>query len=78
MTTDRQFQQLLDRTAKAAEAHFAAGQALGKIFEERYGIHYGEVDADAIIDVCDHIGGHITVEECDDAMAQCGHPPLPH
>ena len=72
--TDKQFQRLLDLTAKSARCHFNRCLDMNTVFIQRYGQTYSEVDADGIIDVLNYHGGHITVEECDQEMSDCGWP----
>lgn len=76
MTTNTIFQRKLTQTANAAEKHHRLCQEIGEMFVERYGVHYSDVDCDAVIDCLNQNGGNITVEQCDEYMTQCGHPPL--
>ena len=76
MTTNTEFQRKLTQTASAAEKHHRLQTEIGKMFEERYGIHYSDVDCDSVIDCLDVNGGSITVEQVDEYMATVGHPKL--
>jgi hypothetical protein len=76
MTTNTIFQRKLTQTANAAEKHNRLQQEVGEMFKERYGVHYSDVDCDSVIDALDINGGNITVEQCDEYMTTCGHPPL--
>jgi uncharacterized ferritin-like protein (DUF455 family) len=76
MTTNTEFQRKLTQTANAAEKHFRLLEEVGKMFEERYGAHYSDVDCDSVIDALNQTGGKITVAEVDKAMALVGHPKL--
>lgn len=65
---------LLRRAATLAYQHSAVQHELTRAFNERYGCTYSDVDADQIIDVLDYHGGDLTVEQCDQIMAECGAP----
>lgn len=44
-------------------------------FEERYGIHYSDIDEDWLIDCFDYGGGGLpTLERMDEMMAENGYP----
>lgn len=61
--TNSEFTRLLTQAAKAAEKHKLL---IGRVNEEsvaRYGVPYGDVDADSIIDVLDYIGGDSFTEK---------------
>jgi len=76
MTTNTIFQRKLTQTANAAEKFTKLQQEVGEMFVERYGVHYSDVDCDAIIDTLNQGGGEITIAQCDEYMTACGHPPL--
>lgn len=61
--TNREFQSLLDRCAKAAEKHIRLIKEVEQECEARYGVSYSDVDADGIIDVLNYQGGKITVKQ---------------
>lgn len=66
---------LLKKAARLSAEFQEIQSQLTDAFNERYGVTYSDVDADAIIDTLDYGGGDLTVEECDNIMAATGNPP---
>lgn len=66
---------LLKRAHLAAVRHSALNAMLTKAFNERYGCTYSDIDCDNLIDALDYGAGSLpTVDICDEAMAELGHP----
>ncbi len=66
---DKAFQKLLNDCAKAAGKHNDLCVKVNDECKRRYGVEYGEVDADGIIDVLNYYGADsFSLKEFEEAM----------
>lgn len=57
--------------ARAAERHKKAEKIVRKLFEERYGFDFSDIDCDPLIDICSGQGIPFkNIKELDDAVFQ--------
>lgn len=71
--TDKEFQKLLNKTARAAKKHTSLTQDVTDECLERFGETYSDIDADHIIEILDYgVGGSITVGRFEKEMIRCG------
>ncbi|MBC8719261.1 hypothetical protein [Ochrobactrum sp. Marseille-Q0166] len=69
----------LHAACRLAQKHTKTNLEINRLFEQRYGTSYSEIDEDWIIDSLDYgTGKLLSLKECDKLMAENGYPPLTH
>ncbi|MFV0800605.1 hypothetical protein EGJ57_04685 [Brucella anthropi] len=69
----------LHAACRLAWKHTQTNREIHRLFEERYGTGYNEIDEDWLIDSLDYgSGALVSLKECDELMTQNGYPPLSH
>lgn len=69
----------LHAACRLAEKHTKVNREIHRLFEERYGVSYSEIDEDWLIDSLDYgTGALVSLKQCDDLMRTNGYPPIPH
>lgn len=74
LTTSR-----LHAACRLARKHNVNNREIHKLFEERYGTGYNEIDEDWLIDSLDYGNGTlVSLKDCDKLMTENGFPPITH
>ena len=70
--TDKQFQIILDTLSLARRNYIDLLKLAEDEIIKRYGVHPSDIDNDQWIDMYHQGCGHMTVEQVNESMEQCG------